>query len=698
MKYLLPKPHRGVLAPACLAILSINCHPVAAQTTQPPIVITGNPLGDATVATPTTVLSGSGLLLRRGSSLGETLAGLPGVQASYFGPNASRPVIRGQDGDRIRVLSNAGAALDASGLSFDHAVPIDPLMVERLEVLRGPAALLYGGSAVGGVVNAIDNRIPKAALAGVSGAAEVRLGGAANERAASALLEAGTAGFAWHADAFGRTTQDLKVPAFDRPVEDNGGATQRRTRVVNSASRASGGAVGASLLWAGGAAGTGHIGASVDTYRNRYGIVAEDDVTIHMQRDRLALSAEWQLAQPSSGTAPLHTLRAQAGHTNYQHQEIEGAGTIGTTFKTRGSDLRLEAVHGSWQLGAGRLAGTVGLQWDSSRFSALGEEAFVPSTQTRSTALFVLERWAWGAGHHVSAGLRTERVRVQSAGDADFALNPDAAQFGAAQTRSFAPHSASLGAVLQVAPQWQATASVAMTQRAPTFYELYANGLHAATGAFERGNTQQALEKGNNIDLGLAWRRGAHHAKASLYRSRFANYIALAATGEPDYVDSDGGSAPVFTFQGVRALLQGFEVEGNWRAMEHGGQTLDMDVTLQRVQGTATSNNQPLPRLAPLQAVLGLTWAQGPWQLRGELQRSSAQNRVPKTDTTTAGYTLVHLQASYTLALGPRQALLFAKLQNAGNTLAYSASTVGTVRPLSPLPGRGLTVGARLGF
>ena len=208
------------MKPLIWAALVAAAVPAWAQQAPATVIVTGNPLGSGAVATPSSVLSGSGLVLRRGSSLGETLDGLPGVSSSYFGPNANRPVIRGQDGDRIRVLSNAGAALDASSLSFDHAVPIDPLVVERIEVLRGPAALLYGGSAVGGVVNAIDNRIPKARLDGVPGAVEARVGGAAGERAVSALVESGGSGFVLHADAFGRRTDDLRVPAFDRPLED----------------------------------------------------------------------------------------------------------------------------------------------------------------------------------------------------------------------------------------------------------------------------------------------------------------------------------------------------------------------------------------------------------------------------------------------------------------------------------------------
>lgn len=323
------------MKPSIWAALLAAAAPAWARQKLETVIVTGNPLGSSEVATPSSVLSGNGLVLRRGSSLGETLDGLPGVSSSYFGPNANRPVIRGQDGDRLRVLSNSGASLDASSLSFDHAVPIDPLVVERIEVLRGPAALLYGGSAVGGVVNAIDNRIPKARLDGLSGALETRFGGAANERAVSALVETGGSGFALHADAFGRKTDDLRVPAFDRPLAD--GSTERRTRVVNSASRAHGGAVGASLV-----GDHGYLGTSVDTFRNDSGIVAEDDITIQMRRDRFALAGELRVPDGF-----ITALRGQAASTDYQHQEVDGDGAVGTTFKIRGSDTRVVPLLGT---------------------------------------------------------------------------------------------------------------------------------------------------------------------------------------------------------------------------------------------------------------------------------------------------------------------------------------------------------------
>lgn len=647
-----------------------------------PVLVTGNPLGSDRVAVPSSVLAGDGLVLRRASTLGETLDGLPGVSSTWFGPNANRPVIRGQDGDRIRVLANGGASLDAASLSFDHAVPIDPLVIERVEVLRGPAALLYGGSAVGGVVNAIDHRIPRAPLAGVSGAAELRAGGAAREKGAAALVEAGLGGgLSLHADAFARRTSDLRVPAFDRPVE--GGGTERHERVVNSAGDAKGGALGGSVAWAG-----GFVGASVDTYRNEYGVVVEDEVRISMKRDRFALAGELRDLR-----GPLSAVRAQLSHTDYEHRELEGA-EVGTTFRNRGEDARVELVHTKLPLGAGVLEGVVGLQAERSRFSALGEEAFVPGTRTRSTALFVLEQWRASPALALSAGVRAERVRVASDGDA-----PDAAElrFGPAQSRSFSPASASIGAVWDVTPAWQLSANVAHTERAPTQYELFANGVHVATGTFERGDAGQRLERGANVDLALQWRHGPARVKAGVFASRFSNYVALVATGEPDFVNDEGEAFPVYAFRGVRARLEGIEAEAGWRLLD-GPRTLDLEAKLDLVRGRDLARGEPLPRLAPLRATVGLAFAQGPWGARIDVRHAARQSRVPSDDVATPAWTIVDASVTRRFVIAGADALWFVKLANLGDQLAFNASSIRTVRELSPLPARSVSAGLRVAF
>jgi iron complex outermembrane receptor protein len=580
------------------------------------------------------------------------------------------------------MLSNAGASLDASALSFDHAVPIDPLVVERIEVLRGPAALLYGGSAVGGVVNAIDNRIPRErAGAAVSGAAELRLGGAAGERGASALVEGGGDGFAWHADAFGRDTDDLHVPAFDRPVD--GGGTERRDRVVNSASHAKGGAAGGSMVW-----GHGYLGASVDTYRNDYGVVAEEDVTLQMKRDKLALAGE---ARNLGG--PFKLVRGQLQHTDYRHAEVEGTGEIGTTFKNKGTDGRLEAEHVSLALAGGTLRGVLGAQLESMRFSALGEEAFVPTTRTGQAALFAFEELALER-LSLTAGARVERARVTSDGDAPEATEP---RFGAPQTRRFTTGSMALGAAWKLSPQWQLLGNVARTERAPTYYELFANGVHVATAAYERGDAALGKERGTNVDVALQWKEGAHHAKLSAWASRFANYVALLRTGEPDFVNDEGEAFPVYAFVGVPARLHGLEAEGQWRLIDTAHQ-LDVDGRFDLVRAENRNTGEPLPRIAPARLTLGATYTLAGWSARAEVQRVARQTRVAADDVPTDGYTLVNLSASYRLRWAAADALLFARIDNAGNTLAYNASTIGSVRPLAPLPGRRLMAGLRVAF
>jgi iron complex outermembrane receptor protein len=684
-----PARQRAVAAAAWMAVWAVHAQaqsdaaPAGAATAPASniVVITGNPLASSEVAAPYSILSGDKLVQRRGASLGDTLQGLPGVSSSYFGPNANRPVIRGQDGDRIRLLSNASASLDASSLSYDHAVPIDPLAVERIEVLRGPAALLYGGSAVGGVVNTIDNRIPRSALSGLTGAAEGRLGGAAGERGASALLETGGSGFALHADAFWRKTDDLRVPEFDRPLD--GGGSERRTRVVNSASESKGGAVGGSMVW-----GNGFLGVSGDTYRNEYGVVVEDDITIRMKRDKFALMGE---VRNLGGF--VETVRGQAGYTDYRHQEIEGTGEIGTTFNNKGTDLRLEALHAVRALGAGQLRGVFGLQAESSRFDALGEEAFVPSTRTRQLGLFVLEQWSLGSDLQLSAGVRGERVRVHSAGDAD----PSAPQFGPALQRRFTPRSASVGGVFNLTPQWQLIANVAYTERAPTSYELYANGVHAATGTFERGDVGQAKERGRNLDAALQWKAGHDSVKVGAFSSRFSNYIALVRTGEPDFIDDEGNPFPVFAFQGVRARLHGIEVEAAKRLWDRDA-TLDIDGHVDLVRGDNLSSGEPLPRIVPLRATAGVNWQMGPWGARAEVTHARHQDRVPSDDTATPAWTLINLSAHYKFRLGDNTALAFVRLDNATDRLAYNAASISTVRALAPLAGRALMAGLRVVF
>lgn len=648
------------------------------------VTVTGNPLNATDLIAPAASLSGQELLLKRKTSLGETLDGLPGVSSSYFGPVASRPTVRGLDGDRIRILNNGGAAADASGLSFDHAVPIDPLTMERVEVLRGPGALQYGGSAIGGVVNVINNRIqPDAAFdvqGGVTGRAELRGGGSDSERAASALLETGTDQFSLHVDAFDRHTADVRVPK-DLPCDPAGSGTPSvARRLCNSASHSQGGAVGGTAYFD-----RGYLGASVETFKTDYGSVAEDTVTIRMKQTRYALQAE---VRGFEGV--FQSVKGQWSATEYQHTEFD-AGAAGTVFRNKGHELRLEAR----QARQGALDGVIGLQVEGNRFSADGSEAFVPYTRAASQALFVLEeiRTTWGK---LSFGARTESVQVDSLG------NPLLPRF-VVGSRSFTPNSFALGSLVNLGPAgsgWTATGNVSSTQRAPKDYELYANGPHLATGAFEVGNAKLGLERSTNVDVGLAWKQGAQYAALNVFVNQFNNFISLESTGNT--VDVADGSMPQYAFREVKARFAGLEANGSTRLL--GGakakQTLDLELKADLVRATNETTGQALPRIAPLRLGAALQWKEGPWGARVGMDHYSAQSRVPTGDRSTTAYTFWNANATYRMTVGPTSLLWFVRLENIGNQLAYSASSVLTQTAPNrvPLPGRGMRVGLQASY
>ncbi|CAN5638609.1 TonB-dependent receptor [soil metagenome] len=704
----------------CAAVLALlggtafaqSAPPSTSGSTLKEVTVTGNPLGADELIVPAASYSGQNLLLRSATTLGETLNNTPGVSSTYFGPNASRPIIRGLDGDRIRILGNGGASVDASGLSYDHAVTADPISIERIEVLRGPGALMYGGSAVGGVVNVIDNRIPREPAfddkGGVAGKVDLGLGTANRERGGGLLLETGTDKYGLHADVFDRRTSDVSVPLSLACTQ--GGITTFSRRICNSASQTDGGALGGSLFFD-----HGYLGASVSTYRNNYGTVAADESNINMRLNKYALEGE---LRGLGGW--FQSVKGQAGHSDYQHTEFD-AGVPQTTFKNRGNDLRLEAKQASRVTALGKLDGVLGLQVENTQFSADGAEAFAPYSKTRNTALFAYEELGqtWGK---LSFGARMENVNVNSQG------NPAVPMFFVG-TRDFKPMSYAFGALLDLERAglkgWQATGNLAWTQRAPKDYELFANGPHGATGTYEVGNPAFQKEKSLNLDAGLQWKSGANKLAVSAFVNDFKNYVSLESTGNTRDSAGNGAGAgggggvgvtdcgngtsvqsgctaevlPEYAYRQVRARFKGLEANGTARLLDQ-GQTLDLDWRADVVRATNLTTGEPLPRIAPLRVGSTLVWAQGPWGARLGFDRASAQDRVPAGQLATAAYTLWNAAMTYRTKAAGANLLWFAKLDNIGDKLAYPASSIltQTVPGKSPLPGRSLKVGLQASF
>jgi iron complex outermembrane receptor protein len=656
----------------CMAQLYIS--PSAQAQAVSEVIITGNPLSKTQNQNNVISLSGMELTQKGQSTLGETLNNLPGVSSTYFGPNASRPIVRGMEGDRIRVLSNSGASSDVSSLSFDHAVPLDVLSTERIEVLRGPAALQYGGSAMGGVVNVIDNRIPRKPMEGVLGKFQLQGASGNQEVARGALLEAGFGSWVFHADVFDRDSQDVKVPkalSCSKP-----GSPVLAKRICNSANDASGGAFGGSLFFD-----QGFVGFALQTYQSHYGTVAEDDVTIGMKSERAALEGAWR---PSNGL--LQSVEWQASQTRYRHTEFEGLET-GTVFANKGHDGRIQLKHKPWAPGVGAWEGVWGWQTEQGRFSADGAEAFAPFSHTRMQALFAIEEYSVGKASF-NVGVRREQVSVQSLGNPDSSVD----RF-VLVTRKFSPQSYALSSSWQGLPQWRFGANVSRTERAPKDYELFANGPHVATAAWEKGQPGLGLEKANSTDVTAQWQQGAHQLKLTAFQSRFANFIGLLGTA--DEIDA----LPVQVYEGVRAKFSGFEASGQWRLLQSAG-TLDLTWRADAVRAQNLSTDEALPRIAPLRLGASLVHASGPWNSHLGFDWHAAQNRVPEGAQATPTFALWHAHLAYKQKVSGGALNWFARLDNLSNQWAYSATSIltSTAPGKAPLPGRSVKLGVLASF
>lgn len=691
--------------PPMLALMAVAVHAATAHAqvsnksvpaTLPEVIVTGNPLGSDLfeLASPASVVQGEDLFRLRRSTLGDTLDGLPGVAATGFGPNASRPVIRGLDGDRIRLLQNGTGMLDASSLSFDHAVSIDPLVIERAEVVRGPAALFYGGSAVGGVVNVIDNRIPQNAVNGVNGRVEGRFGGAEREKAGAVVFEVGNGSLALHADVYSRDTDDLKIKGFARsarlraadpqPVEAEG-------TLPNSAAKSDGGAFGLSHTWA-----NGYIGISRSGFNSTYGTVAEPTVTIDMQSNRWDIAGEIR----ELGNV-IRALKFKAGKTDYEHTELD-AGVAATRFTNKGHDIHIEATHGK----LGPLQGAFGLQVTDFDFSALGAEAFVPSTSTNSRAAFFFEELPLGA-LKLTFGGRHERSEVGSEGGGPVAFGGAGPRFDPAQTRTFSGNSGALGAVWSFSPGLALALNGAYTERAPTYYELFANGPHAATGVYEIGNSGFGKEKSKALDLTLRMKSGKHSGSLGVFQNRFDNFISLFNTGNTRGADGelnppdagDGTSLntgeeilPEFAYRAVPARFRGIEAEGRFRVLERGG-TLDLLVNAGYVRADDKSTGLPLPRISPLRYGVGVDYRRDRLGARVDATIFEEQDRVAAGELPTDGYTMLNAMVSYRL---PAPGVRFEAFLRGVNLLNEEARNhVSFLKDIAPLGRRSAQIGLR---
>lgn len=663
-------PARGALALALFAVFDVAAQP-AAPAQLPPVAVTANPLGSDLfdLVPPVTVLEGDRLLRNVQPTLGEIVNTLVGINSSYYGPNASRPVIRGLDGDRVQILQNGMASFDASGTSPDHAVAVDTLTVRRIEVVRGPAVLLYGPTAIGGVVNVIDSRIPFERVAGATGGVDLRYASPANERALAGVVEFGTAqGLQIHADGFTRRTSDLRIPGYAYSPqlratlpEDDQGPTGR---LPNSASDSDGGSFG--VAWVGA---DGYVGASYTDFSSDYGTVAEPDVTIRMRQNRTDVAAQYR---PQSGA--IKSVDFKATYTRYEHTEYEGS-EPGTLFKNDGGQARLDVVHNR----IGPFEGAVGLQAVDFDFSALGEEGFLPKTNTQAWSAFVYEearvdRWKF------LLGARYDHTRVAADEDPNF---------GPALTRTFNSGAVSLGASYGFAPQYALVGSVSYTQRPPNYQELFADGPHVATGIVEVGDRNLGLEKSWGLDVALRKQGAGWTGSLGAFYNRFSNYITLYDSGEIDPEDE----LPIYNYRGGAAVFYGVEAEATVTLGHYGPGRFDLELKADWLRGTNTDLDAPLPRISPARFGGALVYAADAWDARVDVYRVQAQDRVAPNELPTDGYTMVNASLTWRLTRDRYGLTAFVRGtnlldQDARNHVSYLVN-------VAPMGARGITAGIR---
>ncbi len=616
-----------------------------------------------------TKVSGTELDRKRKSTLGETLSREAGVSATFFGPNASRPVIRGLDGDRVRMLENGVGLLDASSASPDHAVAIDPLLVDSIEILRGPSALLYGSSAVGGVVNVRTNRIAEARL----DAGRFDLNPAYNSvdqgKSFGAVARQNLGDFVLHVDASIRSNENYAIPGLARTLAERDanplapGEEEESGTVGNSTNRTSQAAIGISRPFE-----NGFVGAAVSGYLSEYGTVAEKSVIIDMDRVRLDAAGEVR------GTLGLDSIRFKSALSKYEHAEIED-GEVGTIFRNRGVESRIDAKKGSFVFGA---------QHQYFRLSAVGDEAFLPTTKNSSLAGFGLWEESYGRVKP-SFGLRLDSAGVES---------ETSDVFGAGSNKMFFAPSASLG--VQVAlnepvasgPAWTVGLNSTYTERAPNYQELFANGAHLATGIFERGNSAFSTEKNVGLEASLKVKDQAQEARFSMFLQDFRNYIALSPTGTTDA----GSGLEIYDFNQVRARLFGAEFEYRYRLQEvlFSG-NWDFDFKADWVRGLDLTNGGALPRMVPIRGTLGVNYRNQTFSAGLEYQRTEGQNQVAANERATRGYNFVNFsgEVPITTSFG-----LFRALLRVNNLFDVEARNhISFVKEIAPLPGRNVFVG-----
>ncbi|MDD5227304.1 MAG: TonB-dependent receptor [Methylococcales bacterium] len=641
---------------------------------------------------PVTVLSGDELRTKVGSTLGEMLQNELGVTNQSFGSGVGIPVIRGQSGSRVKVMQNSLSNNDVSSLSPDHATGVDPIIAERVEVLRGPSTLLYGSGAMGGIVNVIDNRIPEKMFDKViGGAGEQRYDSATDESSSALKLEGGKGLFAYHVDGFYRDAGNTSVggtsideTAVRKQDPSFNGIDKLQNAygfIDNTQSRARGGSAGFSMI-----GNAGLIGAAINQNEKNYGIPVDGkgETPVHVEMKQTKYDFKSQLNNPF---AFVEKAKMKFGYTDYAHTEFEG-NVAGTTFLNQTYESRFELEHAPF---IKNNKGVLGFQSTNSQFQALGEGGdIVPKSDINTYGIFNVESLKVGAVTYEIGG-RAESTKINPEGHNDV---------------SYIPLSGSMSALWQVNSQNKLSLAFTHSQRAPQIQELFSNGFHDATHSYELGNANLKKELSNNLDLGYRFDTSWMQADINLFHNWVSDYIyqqrdstRLFNAENEGFVENNlacAGCFPLLHSQQQAAIFKGFEAKTVFPLMQNHYGAVDLTLFGDYTRGTF-ENGKDVPRMPPLRYGAQINYEKNDWSSNLRFTRGEAQTHAGENETTTPAYLLLNIGTQYKLAsFANSEILLFAKGKNLLDE--NIRSSVSYLRNFAPEAGRSAEVGVRVSY
>jgi iron complex outermembrane receptor protein len=646
----------NLLAHAIVCALISNAFSVNAQenkNTLPSVVVTADPFGNdenSQILTPAKVLAGDELRDKTRGSLGDTLSGELGVSASAFGAGSSRPIIRGLEGPRLKILQNGMAVSDLSSISNDHAVAGTAMGAQQIEILRGPAALAYGSGAIGGLINIVNDRIPTVLAPKATGEVELKRSSVDQSNGLAFHLDRAAGNLGIHADGSSLRAENYNVPT--------GG------KLPNSFNREDNLGFGLSRIesW-------GHLGLSISSLAKNYGIPAETS-SIDLSQTRIDLDSLYKI-----NSNLFESLRFKMAHTDYKHSELDAALDPKMNFKNKTTESRLEASHreiNGWR-------GKIGVQADLNNFSALdstGSIEAVPITKSNSFAGFIVEEKEFGSVR-INTGLRMESVKRTPRDNLQ---------------RSFNLASWSGGGLWTFTPGYGLGATYSLAQRAPVTAELYSDGPHEATQTYDRGNPNFKKEISNNLELSLQKTSEKFRWKGNLFQNKVKNYIYGQRGGLVDEDGTSPGDLRERTWTQADATLHGAEAEASYNWLGDGfSMRIFADTVRSRLDGGENLPLQPAARQG-----LSVGYKEGAVRGLMTLINASAQNRIASHETTTPSYTQLDTSLNYTQRYGSTDVVWFVLGRNLLNdTIRLSTSLL---KDTVPLAGRSVVLGVRTRF